>query len=344
MGQGVLDPGEFGLRACGEAVLPARVVGELVVSPVAFVERRVAEHGVDGEPRERVGTQRVAGPHGERGGIAAVDVGVQGEAEGGERGKIRVGVLRVQSGRTADGPQQGAGAGGRVEDRADGSVAGPDERGHQFGEAGRGEGELTWIGGELTAEEKFEGLAGPRAGGEFDGRPQQGDGREQFVGGGRVNSPFVPGSASTVTSFRVAGGRSEACGEQAVQGEVEHLGHPRVRHGGDLQPGGGPVPDEKQGAARVHEGGDGAGRVTGQLLPDPFAERDFSQFPLVAEPLFHFGECEGRAGLGAADRLGEICVAAAPVADGGTPHSGEPGDSGRGHLCRVLRHWLSPWS
>ena len=50
MGQGVLDPGEFGLGAGGEAVLPAGVVGKFVVAPVALVERRVAEHRVDGEP------------------------------------------------------------------------------------------------------------------------------------------------------------------------------------------------------------------------------------------------------------------------------------------------------
>ena len=64
-GQRVLDPGQFGLGAGREAVLPARVVGEFVVAPVALVERRVAEHGVGGElagRRRRAGCRRPTRP------------------------------------------------------------------------------------------------------------------------------------------------------------------------------------------------------------------------------------------------------------------------------------------
>ena len=334
MRQRVLDPGEFGLGTGGEAVLPAGVVGELVVAPVALVERRVAEHGVDGEPRERVGAQGVAGPHGDR---AALDGGVQGEAERGERGEVGVGILPVQGGRTAEGAQQGAGARRRVEDRTGGPAARLHEGGHQLGEVRRGEGELARVGVELAAEEELEGLTGADPGGEFGGGAQQRNGRKEFVGGGGVNGAYAPARSASASVARL-GDRTEAGGEQVGQGEVQHLGHPLVRHGGDLQPGGGPVPDEQQGAARVDEGGDGAGRVPGQLLPDPFTERDLGELPLVAQPLFDLRQGEGRAGLRAADRLGEVGVAAAPVADGGPAHPGEPGDPGRGHLCRVLRH------
>ncbi len=338
MGQGVLDPGELGLGAGREAVLPARVVGELVVAPVAFVERRVAEHGVDGQPRERVGAQCVAGPHGHRGGGVAVGAGAQGEAECAERSEIRVGVLRVQGVRAAHRAEQGPGAGGRVEDRTRGPPAGPHEGRHQFGEAGRCEGELARVGGELAAEQELEGLVGTGLTGEFGDRAQQRDGREQLLGGGGVNSTYRP------VAVRVRGGRPETRREQAAEGGVQHIGHPCVGDGGDLQPRSGPVADQQQGAARVDQGGNSTGRVSGQLLPDPFPERHFGEFPLVAQPPFDLGQCEGGTGLGAAHRFGEVGVPATPVADGGAPHPREPGDSGRGHLCRVLRHWLSPWS
>lgn len=118
VGEGVLDPGELGLGAGGEAVLPARVVGQFVVAPVALVERRMAEDRVHGEPGERVGAQGVAGPDGERGPVGPAPRRVQGEAEGGERRQVGVGLLRVQGRRAADGAQQGAGPGGGVEDRA----------------------------------------------------------------------------------------------------------------------------------------------------------------------------------------------------------------------------------
>jgi hypothetical protein len=96
--------------------------------------------------------------------------------------------------------------------------------------------------------------------------------------------------------------------------------------------------DEQEGATGVHQGGDRAFGVADELLPDPFPQRDFGEFPLLAQPGLDFGEGEGGAGLGAADRLGEVGVAAAPVADGGTADAGEPCDPGGGHLCRVVLH------
>lgn len=152
----------------------------------------MAEHGVHGELRERVGAQRVTGPYRQR---AALRGGVQGEAEGAERGEVRVGVLRVQGGRTADGTQQGAGARRRVENRAGGPTARPDEGCHQFGEAGRGEGELAGVGIELAAEQELEGLVGAGLGGEFGGGAQKGDGRQEFVPAGSAHGPHPAGFA-----------------------------------------------------------------------------------------------------------------------------------------------------
>jgi hypothetical protein len=96
--------------------------------------------------------------------------------------------------------------------------------------------------------------------------------------------------------------------------------------------------DEQKGAAGVDQGGDRALGVADELLPDPFPQRDFGEFPLLAQPGLDLGEGEGGAGLGAADRFGEVRVAAAPVADGGPAHTGEPCDTGGGHLCRVVLH------
>lgn len=326
----MLDPGEFGLGTGREAVLPARVVGELVVTPVALVERRVAQDGIGGEPREGVGAQGVAGPY--REGAAVVGVGEQGEPQCGERGEVGVGLLRVQGRRSADGAQQGAGARGGVEDRAGGLFPGLHQGGHQFGESGRGERVLARVGVQLAAEQKLEGLPGPGLGSELRGAAEQRNGRKQFRAAGGVNNP---------SGFR---GRPEAGGEHVVEGEGQHTGHPLVRHGGDLGPDGGAVPQEQQGAARVDQGGDRAGRVSRELLPDPFTDWDLGEFPLVPQPSLDLGQREGGARLSATDGLGEVGMATAPVTDGGAPHAREPGDPGRGHLCRVLRHWLSPWS
>lgn len=100
--------------------------------------------------------------------------------------------------------------------------------------------------------------------------------------------------------------------------------------------------DEQQDAAGVRQRRDRALGVSGELLPDAFPQRDLGEFALLAQPRLDLGEREGRARLGAADRLGEVGVPAAPVADGGAAHAGEPGDPGRGHLCRVVLHPPAP--
>jgi len=106
----------------------------------------------------------------------------------------------------------------------------------------------------------------------------------------------------------------------------------------ELQPDGRAVMDEQQDAARVNEGGGRAVGVADELLPDAFTEGYFGEFPLVTEPGFDLGEGEGGAGLGAADRLGEVCVAAAPVADGGAADARESCDAGGGHFRGVVLH------
>lgn len=118
----------------------------------------------------------------------------------------------------------------------------------------------------------------------------------------------------------------------------QEAGEPLVGAGGDLQPDGGPGVEEEQDAAGVQQAGDRALRMSRELLPDPLAQRDLGEFALLAQPFLDLGEREGGAGPGAADGLGEVRVAAAPVADGGTAHAREPGDSGGGHLCGVVLH------
>ncbi len=58
--EGVLHPGQFGLEARRDPVRPPRVVGQLVVTPVAVGERRVAQDGVHGDVGEGIGAQAVA--------------------------------------------------------------------------------------------------------------------------------------------------------------------------------------------------------------------------------------------------------------------------------------------
>ncbi len=309
-GQGVLHPGELGLGACGEAVLPARVVGEFVVAPVAFVERRVAEHRVGGELREGVGAQGVAG--------LGVHVGgaVEGEPQGGGGREVRLGLLGVEGGRAGGGAQQGAGAGGRVEDRARGAVSGGGEGGHEGGGPGRGEGVLPGVGVEVAAEKELEGGAAAVLGGQFGGAAQQRHGRQERA---RVRGGDGAGGA-------------EPFGEHVVQCGWESLRELGVRHRGEVAPAARPFPYEEEGAARVHEGGHGTRGVGGDVLPDAFPQRHLGELPLGAQPGFDVGEGEGGAGLGAADGPGEVGVPPPPVADGRAADAGEPGDPGGGHL------------
>ncbi len=190
-GQYVLDPGEFGLGAGRESVLPARVVGQFLVAPVAFVERRVAEDGVGGELREGVGAQGVAGTEVRAGDGSARGVGVEGQAQGGEGGEGGVGLLSVQRGGAVDRAEQGAGeqAGSRtVRTCCPRAVrAGRGRFGevrHQLGEMGRGQGVLARVGVQLPPEQKRERLPGPDPGGQFGGGAQERHGRHQVPGGG----------------------------------------------------------------------------------------------------------------------------------------------------------------
>ncbi|MGC0402786.1 hypothetical protein RKD27_005430 [Streptomyces sp. SAI-126] len=365
-GECVLDPGELGLGSGREAVLPARVVGEFVVAPVALVERRVAQDGVGAQLRVGVGAQGVAGRAAHRG------PRVQGEPERGERGEFGGAVLCVELlvGPGGGGPQQGAGAAGRVEDGA----CGAGEVGHETGQVGGGERVLARVRVEVPAEQELEGLAGAQLGGEFGDAAQEGDGGEEFragrgvngrVGGGgecRVGSGgecgvhgVWGGGVRSVLGFRTVLGvhsrrgvhgrlRPESRREHLPQCPGQRLGEALVGAGAHLQPDRRAVVDQEQDAARVGEGGDRAVGVAGELLPDALPQRHLGEFPLLAEPGLDLGEREGRAGLGAADGPREVGVPTAPVADGGAAHTCQPCDTRGGHLSRVVLHRLLPSS
>ncbi|AIA04050.1 hypothetical protein DC74_3555 [Streptomyces noursei] len=331
----MLDPGEFGFGAGREAVLPARVVGEFVVAPVAFVERRVEQDGVGGELREGVGAQGVGGPDADRGAGR-----LQGEPERGEGGEVGVGLLPVEGGRRgvrgpagdrrgvpggapggvlAGGGQESADAAGRVQDGGRRAVA-VREFGHQGGRPGRGQGVLAGVGVQVAAEQEGVGRGGPVGGGEVAG------GADEIGGAGEGRA----GQAA----HRVLG--AQPGGQHGLQQRGQHAGEFGVVGGAaELPPGGGAFVDEQEDGADLAERGGGAGGVADELLPDPFAGRDLGDLALVAEPLLDVVEGEGGAGLGAADGLGEVGVAAAPVADRGPADAGEPGDAGGGHLGRA---------
>lgn len=187
----------------------------------------------------------------------------------------------------------------------------------------------------MAAEEELEGLAGAEFGGEVGGGAQQRHGGGADAGGGRAGDGVD---------------RAEPGGEHLVEYGGQSGREVLVGAGGQLQPVGGPVAYDEQGAAGVDEGGDGAGGVAAEVLPDAFAERDLGELALGAQPLFDLGEGERGAGLGASDGLGEVGVPAAPVADGGAADAREPRDVGRGDLgcgpvggvVRHWRHWLAP--
>lgn len=311
------------------------------MAPVAFVERRMAQHRVGGQLREGVGTKGVAAS------CPYLGVGVQGEAQSGDRGQLGVGLLGVQRFGAVDGAQQGSGAGRGVEH----GTGGARERGHEGGGAGWSQRVLAGVGVQLAADEKLEGLSGTELGGEFGDAAQQRDRGAQRGGAGGVHSGDRTGrdirSRGRGTGggdVHRRGGRAEAPAEHRVEGGRQQFGEPLVGDGGRLQPDGGPVAYEQQGAAGMDQCGDGARGVGGKLLPHPFTERDFGKFPLVAQPLLDLGESEGRTGLGAADGLGEVGVATSPVADRGTSDPRQAGDAGSGHLARTVRHRPTPSS
>lgn len=151
--------------------------------------------------------------------------------------------------------------------------------------------------------------------------------------GRRVNPP-----PRTPTVNTALPGDAEARDDHLLQRPGEAGGEPFVGDGPQIQPDGRAVVDEQQYAARVDEGGGRALGVADELLPDAFTEGHFGEFSLAAEPGLDLGEGEGGAGLGTADRLGEVGVTAAPVADGGAADAREPCDAGGGHFRGVVLH------
>ncbi|CAM5725152.1 hypothetical protein SGLAM104S_01012 [Streptomyces glaucescens] len=296
---------------------PRGVVGQFVVAPVALVERRMAQDGVGAQLGVGVRAQRVTG------GGADGGRGAEGEPESGEGGEVSGAVLGVQLlvGAGGDGAQQGAGAAGGVEDGAGGAG----EVGHEAGQFGGGEGVLARVGVGGPAEQELEGLPGAQFGGQFGGAAQQGGGGQDCRAGGGVDGPLVRRAAEP------------GC-DHLLQLVRQHRREPFVGPSAGIEPHRRPLVDEQEHASGVRQRGDGAFGVPGELLPDALPQRDLGEFALAAQPGLDVGEGEGGAGLRAADRFGEVGVAAAPVAHGGPAHAGEPGDSGGGHLCRVVLH------
>lgn len=175
----------------------------------------------------------------------------------------------------------------------------------------------------MTAEQELVRLAGAQFRGEFGGAAQQRDGGQE-AGVGQARGALAAGA--------------EAAVQDVVEGGREALGEVLVGDRGEFEPVGGPVVHEEQGAAGVQERDPGARGVPGELLPDTFTQRDLGELALLAQPGLDVGEGEGGAGLRPADGLGEVGVAAAPVADGGAADPREPGDPGRGHFCGVVLH------
>lgn len=136
------------------------------MSPVAFVERRVAQHDVGAERGKGVRAEAVTGggPHG---GLA-----LERQPQRGERREFGRAVLPEQllSGPGGHGAQQGAGAARRVECGACRSR----EFRHQRREAGGGERVLTGVGVEVAPQKELVRLAGAQLGGQFGGAAQQG--------------------------------------------------------------------------------------------------------------------------------------------------------------------------
>ncbi len=166
-GQAVLHPGQLGLAARRQAELPARVGGQLLVSPGPLVEGRVADHRV-GAAGQAVGPQRVAGVDGRRD-------PAHPQPGGGDAGRRPRGVLAA---RGLGGQQQGAQPAGRVEQHP---AAG--QAHHQVGEVGRGDRELARVGLGVALAEELEGVEPPALLGQL--RDQGGD-----VGGQRGGTAF----------------------------------------------------------------------------------------------------------------------------------------------------------
>lgn len=148
----------------------------------------MAEDHVRPEPGIRVRAKRVPG-------CRAYDhvPALEREPEGGERGQLRGTVLTVQLPfgivpfdlpRTTrrNGPQQRAGAAGRIEHGACRAGEVPHER----GELGRGERVLPRVCVEMPPDQELVRLPRPHLGGELGDTAEEGDGGEEFGAGGGV--------------------------------------------------------------------------------------------------------------------------------------------------------------
>lgn len=100
-------------------------------------------------------------------------------------------------------------------------------------------------------------------------------------------------------------------------------------------------------ASRLGDGEPGLVPAAECLEPGPqeFARAGVRQFPVVAEPLLDIGQRELRADIRATDTGRERVVAATPVADRRTSHTGDPGDLGQADRYGVrCTHRRSPGS
>src|SRR5690606_21129753 len=140
------------------------------------------------------------------------------------------------------------------------------EAGHQAGESTGREGVLARVGGEGASEEELEGLPVPELGGLLGGAPAEGDGGQEPGGGRGQERGGGPGSAAG------SGGGARPGGDRLLQLPGQQRGQALVGAVAHVQPQGGAVVDQQQRPAGVQQGGDRARRVTGEVLPDAFAQ------------------------------------------------------------------------
>ncbi len=328
--QRVLRPGELRLGAGRQAVRPAGVGGEFLVSPVALVERRVAQHHVGADLGMGIGAQRVPGPDVHLpGGLTPRRVPGEQDPYGGQRRLGRIDVLAEQfqrddrGGRVhragplpGGGEQETAGAARGVEHGAD--VTGLavarqlGDLGHQRRQRVRRDADLPDVRVEPAAEQEVEGLPGPVFSRQADRALHQG--------------PLGVGEAGVVRkSLGGIGVRRTTRGCRVRRVPRPLPGEPGTGRG-DRPPHRVAVPERLE------------------LRPQPFPAADLVELPLPPQPLLHLRQCELRAGVRTADRRGEAVVTAAPVADGRAPDTGDPGyfrqGDGDGRLAR-RRHCVS---
>ncbi len=281
-GEGVLHPGQFGFGTGREAVLPAGVVGEFVMAPVAFVERRVAQDGVGGEVREGIGARVSAArtrtwapglPRARRSAVSAARSGsaswpcscrraaadaVTGllPAHGGQQARRS---RRPGRGRCATGPPT--------------RPVRPSAR-----PARRSEGVLPGVGVQVRPSRKVYASGAPSAAARSPAaRTSAADGASASRAGPRTGcsgpSRVARTASSTRGAHRSVRRRRRRCAAAARR---------RAAHG--------PATGRRR-PRRVRRPCRPGAR---QLLPDPFTERDLGEFALVAQPLLDVGGARRR--------------------------------------------------